>query len=115
MIFSSWKVLNYIVLVNLTVKMNATKRYSKQAKMERYFLYWVSYLLPLNSAQSMRAQTHVGERTHNPLPPMESHVRTYCSQTTDKQQRTTNHIALVSRQVGSLVSNDVFNIDAPAI
>ena len=30
------------------------------------------------------------------------------------QQRTTNHIALPSRQVSSLISNDFFNIDAPA-
>ena len=62
----------------------------------------------------MRAQAHVGERTHNPLPPIESHARTERGQTTDKQQRTTNHIALLSRQVSSLISNDVFNIDAPA-
>ena len=34
--------------------------------------------------------------------------------TSDKQQRTTNHITLPSRQVSSLISNDVFNIDAPA-
>ena len=62
----------------------------------------------------MCAQMHVGERTHNPLQPMESHARTERGQTTDKQQRTTNHIALPSRQVSSLISNDVFNINAPA-
>ena len=62
----------------------------------------------------MRAQAHVGERTHNPLPPMESLSRTERGKTTDKQQRTTNHIALPSRQVSSLIGNDTFNIDAPA-
>ena len=56
----------------------------------------------------------MGDRTHNPLPPMESHARTERGKTTDKQQRTTNHIALPSRQVSSLISNDVFNINAPA-
>ena len=61
----------------------------------------------------MRAQAHMGERKHNLLPPMESHARTERGQTTDKQQRTTNHIALLSRQVSSLISNDVFNINAP--
>ena len=62
----------------------------------------------------MRAQAHVGEWTHNPLPPMESHALTERGQTTDNQHRTTNHIALPSRQVSALISNDVFNIDAPA-
>ena len=62
----------------------------------------------------MRAQAHGGKRTHNPLPPMESQMRTERGKTTDKQQRTTNHIALPSRQVSSLISNDVFNIYAPA-
>ena len=62
----------------------------------------------------MRAQAHVGERRHVLLPPMESHAHMERGQTTDKQQRTTNHIALPSRQVRSLISNDVFNIDAPA-
>ena len=32
----------------------------------------------------------------------------------DNQQRTTNNIALPSRQVISLISNDVFNINTPA-
>ena len=45
---------------------------------------------------------------------MESHAHMERGQTTDKQQRTTNHIALPSRQVSSLISNDVFNINAPA-
>ena len=40
-----------------------------------------------------------------------NHMRAWSA---DKQQRTTNHIALPSIQVRSLVSNDVFNIDAPA-
>ena len=62
----------------------------------------------------MRAQAHGGKRTHNPLPPMESHACTKRGQTTDRQQSTTNHIALPSRQVSSLISNDVCNIDAPA-
>ena len=62
----------------------------------------------------MRAQAHVGERTHNLLPPMESHARTERGQTTDNQHITTNHISLPSRQVSSLISNDVFNIDATA-
>ena len=62
----------------------------------------------------MRAQAHVEEQTHNPLPPMESHAHTKRGKIIDKQQRTTNHIALPRRQVSSLISNDVFNIDAPA-
>ena len=45
---------------------------------------------------------------------MESHARTESGQTSDNQQRTTNHIALPSRQVSSLISNDIFNIDDPA-
>ena len=61
----------------------------------------------------MRAQAHVEERTHNPLPPMESHARTERGQTTDKHQRTTNHIKLPSRQVSSLIGDGFFNIDAP--
>ena len=44
---------------------------------------------------------------------MESHAHTERGKTSDKQQRTTNHIALPSRQVSSLTSNNVFNIDAP--
>ena len=55
-----------------------------------------------------------GERTYNPLPPMESQARTERGQTSDNQQRTTNHNTLLSRQVSLLISNDVFNIDAPA-
>ena len=55
------------------------------------------------------------ERTHNPLPPMESHACMERGQTADTQQRTTNHIALPSRKVSSLIRSDVFNIDAPAI
>ena len=43
---------------------------------------------------------------------MESHPRMESGQTTNKQQRTTYHIALPSRQVSSLISNNVFNIDA---
>ena len=39
-----------------------------------------------------------------------NHTRTWSA---DKQQITTNHIALPSRQVSSLISNNVFNIDAP--
>ena len=40
----------------------------------------------------MRAQAHMGERTHNPLPPMESHARTERRQTTENHQsyRVTN-------------------------
>ena len=45
---------------------------------------------------------------------MESHARTERGQTTDKQQRITNNSTLRSRQVSSLISNYVFNIDAPA-
>ena len=45
---------------------------------------------------------------------MESHTRTERGQTSDNQHRTTSHIALPSRQVSSLISNDVFNINAPA-
>ena len=45
---------------------------------------------------------------------MESHALMECGKTKDKKQRTTNHIALPSIQVSSLISNDVFNIDAPA-
>ena len=62
----------------------------------------------------MRVHAHMGERTHNPLPPMESHTRKERRQTTDKQQRTTNHIALPSRQVSSLIGTNVFNTDATA-
>ena len=59
------------------------------------------------------AHTHKGERTHNPLPPMESLARMEHGQTPDKQQTTTNHIALPSREVSLLISNDVFNINDP--
>ena len=62
----------------------------------------------------MRAHRRTGERKHNPLLPMESNARTERGQKIDNQQRTTNHIALPIRQVSSLISNDVFNIDAPA-
>ena len=31
----------------------------------------------------------------------------------DNQQRTTNHIVLPSIKISSIISNDVFNIDAP--
>ena len=62
----------------------------------------------------MRAQAHMGERTHNPIPPMESHTRMERGKKTDKQQRITNHIALPSTQVSSIIGNVVFNIDAPA-
>ena len=41
---------------------------------------------------------------------MESHARTERGQ----QPETTNHIALPSRQVSPLISNGVFNINAPA-
>ena len=37
-----------------------------------------------------------------------------CTRSADNQQRTNNHIELPSRQVSSLISNGVFNIDAPA-
>ena len=37
-----------------------------------------------------------------------------CTRSADSQQRTTNNIALPSRQVSSLISNYVFNTDAPA-
>ena len=38
--------------VNLTVRVNTTKRENQQEKLERYFLECVSQPLPLNSAQS---------------------------------------------------------------
>ena len=44
---------------------------------------------------------------------MESHTCTECAQTIDNQQRTTNYIALPSRQVSSLIINDNFNINTP--
>ena len=55
----------------------------------------------------------MGERTHNLLPLMESHTHTERGQITDKQQRTTNHIALPSRQVSSLISNGVLTSTLP--
>ena len=62
----------------------------------------------------MRAQAQGGERTHNQLQPMGSHTRTERRQTADKQQITTNHITLPSRQENTLISNDDFNIKSPA-
>ena len=44
---------------------------------------------------------------------MESHARMERGQTTDKKHKTTNHIALPSRQVSSLIINDNFNINTP--
>ena len=94
-----------ITHVNLTVRANPTKLECQQAQLERYFLGCVSQALPLNKAQSnARAQAHMGERTHNLLLPMESHA--------DKQQSTTNNIALPILQVSSLISNDIFNTHA---
>ena len=56
----------------------------------------------------------MGDWTHNLLPPRESHARTEHGKTSDNQQRTTNHTTLPSRQLSSLNSDDVFNINAPA-
>ena len=60
-------------------------------------------VIPLAVTGCMSALLHVPERVH-----------TLRGQTTDKQQRTNNHIVLPSRQVSSLISNDVFNINASA-
>ena len=62
--------------VNLSVRVNPTKRESQRAQLQCYFLEYVYLPLQLISAQSnARAHTCAGARTHNLLPPMESHAR----------------------------------------
>ena len=58
----------------------------------------------------MRACRRTWESGHTTRYHQWNHTR---AQSADKNQRTTNHIALPSRQVGSLISNNVFNVDAP--
>ena len=63
----------------------------------------------------MRTHRRTGESGHTTRYSQWNHTRARSAyKTVDNQQRTTNHIALTSRQVSSLISNDVFNIDAPA-
>ena len=58
----------------------------------------------------MRTRRRTWESEHTTRYRQWNHTR---ARSADKQQRTTNHITLPSRQVSSLISNDVFNIDAP--
>ena len=58
----------------------------------------------------MRARRRTWESRYTTRYRQWNHIRT---QSMDNQQRTTNHIALPSRQASSLISNDIFNIDAP--
>ena len=59
----------------------------------------------------MRALRRTWEHGHTTCYHQWNHTR---AQRVDNQKRTTNHIALPSMQVSSLISNDVFNIEAPA-
>ena len=59
----------------------------------------------------MRVQMCIWDSGHTTRYHQWNHTR---ARSADTQQRTTNHIALPSRQVSSSISNDVFNIDAPA-
>ena len=62
--------------VKLTIRVNPTKQKSQRAKLQHYFLEFVSEPLQLINAQSnARVCTRVGERTHNLLPSMELHKR----------------------------------------
>ena len=59
----------------------------------------------------MRVRMRTWESGHTTRYHQWNHTRALSA---DKQHRTTNHIALPSRKVSSLISNEVFNIDAPA-
>ena len=59
----------------------------------------------------MRACRRTWEIRHTARYHQWNHTR---ARSADKQQITTNHITIPSRQVSSLISNSVFNIDAPA-
>ena len=59
----------------------------------------------------MRVRRRMWESGHTTRYRQFNHTR---ARSAHKLQRTTNHIALPNIQVNSLISNDVFNIDAPA-
>ena len=62
----------------------------------------------------MRARRRTGESGHTTCYRQWNHTRARSTEKKDKEQRNANHIALPSRQVSSLISNDVFNINATA-